>query len=697
MNYKSVLISFGSLLAVGVLAGVIFFSTGDRDSVPDLSTLEGLPPAEIESKLDPVLGRDLLEDNQVVELIQWLFLNQPDLGESLLRRHAYAVAGMPTHVGEASWKLVRSGGETASLRLLSVGRDLFPNSPRILSMIGIVNLLANQPIQARQFLEEAYRWDAEDTLTNYYLGGLLINSDKISDRARGKTAMWKVLKSDDARLSELAGLLLLANEAVPFIETEFHEILEVLKNRNTFRRDNENLNVEALRFLINRFVPVLPEEALELGQLLLQFPGSSIEDRLGVIELAQNQERTVLAGTLLDEIDATALPDESPLALRYERALAINAIAAGRHEEGLAILLRQIEHEENPDLLRQSLERALRYEVSVDAERSLLRGFLELPVENPFISLRVLRRLTEISPLRERDYHAYAATQLLSLAPVEVSQWLSSRGNPELAIKTLHALEEPASPKAKGLALVESHLANKDTASAQQALEEAWPDFSPPLANYLQARIHFQADDKEAAIENWIAARDAAAAGDDFQLLKNIGFLALELEQHMNALQSIYTAFASGIPFEEQQLLSLLQLAIDYGTLTQTMAVCEHLVSAYPERSIYQNNLAYFHFLAEESVEESVQVMRNLVKDYPDINQYKLTLAFGLLKAGRSNEASRLIQSTNVDWEEAGTRGQMIYASVLAASDQRLAAEGLIQNLDTASLLPEERALLESF
>jgi len=695
MNVKAILISILTVLLLGAAAVVVFFASGEDAPSIDLSKLDEMTTEAVEARVGPLLAQDGLKDAQVVKVLHWLFANQPGLGESLLREHAFSVSGMPEHVGEAGWRLIRDDKGEASLQLLSIGRELFPNNPHILSMLGIVNVLGDRPIQARQFLEEAYRWDDSNALTNYYLGGLLIRSTSISDRARGKSAMWKVLKGEDARLSELAGLLLLTNDEIPFIEPEYREVLDVLEEHNAFRTENENLSAEALRFILNRLVRVLPAEALELGQLLVAYPDSTIEDRLGVVELAQNQGQTDIAGDMLERIDPVNIPEDSDLALRYERARAIHAVSEGQFDTGVALILEQIGREKNPDLLRQAIERALQFDISIDAEVSLLRGFLELPVENPIISLRVLRRLTEISPLRESEYHAYAVENLLPKAPVIVSQWLAFRGKADLAIAALQELESNSSEI--NLALVESYLAEEKTEAAQAVLDEAWNAFSPARANYLQARLHHQAGESGKAIEHWIAARDAAAVGSDFELLKNLGFLALELEQHMNALQSTYTAFSSGIPFTEQQVLSLMGLAIEYGTLNQTMELCKHLASEHPEHAVYQNNLAYFQFLAEEDVDKAVEVMRELVEDYPDINQYKLTLAFGLLKAGRTNEASRLIQSTSIDWEEAGIRGQMIYAAVLAASDQRLAAEGLIQNMDTSTLLPEEKALLESF
>jgi tetratricopeptide (TPR) repeat protein len=200
----------------------------------------------------------------------------------------------------------------------------------------------------------------------------------------------------------------------------------------------------------------------------------------------------------------------------------------------------------------------------------------------------------------------------------------------------------------------------------------------------------------EEAIERWKAAQNAALSGNSFPIMKNLGFLALELDQPVNALQALYTAFNAGIEFSQNQLGRLLQLTLENGSLNQTIKVAEALRDNYPEEPVHQNNLAYFRFLANISLEDSVETMRQLVEEYPDVNQYRLTLALGLLKLGRNNEAKRLLDSTSIDWNQAGTRGKMIYAAVLAANNQRVVAEGLIANIEFEDLIPEEQALLES-
>jgi len=177
--------------------------------------------------------------------------------------------------------------------------------------------------------------------------------------------------------------------------------------------------------------------------------------------------------------------------------------------------------------------------------------------------------------------------------------------------------------------------------------------------------------------------------------MKNLGFLSLELEQPVNALQSLYAAFTAGIPFSPNQANSLIALTLRYGNLKQSISVANYLYDSYPGEPIYLNNLAYFKFLAGEDLDKFVDLLRPLAKNYSDILNYRMTLGLGLLKSGRHNEAMRLMQSPPIDFNKTSTQGQVIYAAILIANNQQFVAEGLISSINQDELIPEESALIE--
>jgi hypothetical protein len=150
------------------------------------------------------------------------------------------------------------------------------------------------------------------------------------------------------------------------------------------------------------------------------------------------------------------------------------------------------------------------------------------------------------------------------------------------------------------------------------------------------------------------------------------------------------------VGFSEDEASQLLSLNLRYGSLIQSIQIAESLADKYSSNPDNINNLAYFNFLLNRNLDQSLEISRNLTTKYPAVYSYKLTLALGLLKNGRTNEASRLIDDSRIELTSLGSRGKMIYAAILAANGQEAIARGLVQNIDMSELIPEEAALIES-
>jgi tetratricopeptide (TPR) repeat protein len=335
-------------------------------------------------------------------------------------------------------------------------------------------------------------------------------------------------------------------------------------------------------------------------------------------------------------------------------------------------------------------------ELPLSVEGPFLKLYLKLPVDNVPTSISVLSRLVKIEPLETADWIDYAIRNLLEKDPVLVGSWLTDVDASEAVIGTLSAKLPAISPD-ECLILVNAYLSEEDAAQAQATLDATKGLLDPVVEAYLLSQILLLNGDREGAIVYWDEAHQGLLGSNRFPMMKNLGILALKLDQPVNGMQSLYTALTAGIPFSQQLAGQLIELTLKYGSLRQSTQVAEYLANTYSDSVIHKNNLAYFKFLAEEQVEENVEVMRELVDGYPDVPQFRLTLALGLVKAGRTNEANRLLKSTDINWDTTSTRGLLIYAVVLAASDQRTLSEGLVQNIDMDELIPEEKALLEAF
>jgi hypothetical protein len=686
-----------AVAAFAILVGIVIIQqVGREEGDYTLSEFQDVSSEQLREKIEWVFRESRLPKGEEVEFLTWLFEAHAQLADDVVRVYGRNVPGLARFMSETSWQLLEKQNTNAAVIVAGTAATTFPNNPEVQGIRGIINVLAGRQELALRFLEESALRQPDNPRVNFYLGGLLVMSEKISDRTRGKTLLMNVLESDADELSKLSGFILLSNLEIPLIESEIRQIFEKIEEADAFRTDNPDFNSDALRNILTRLVPVLPDDALNVADILLTLPESTRGDTFATIELAQQLGLTDKADDLLERLE---VPEEEDGAIyrRFMRIQAVQLIAQEKFAEGIDIILRQTESDtQDYAALIQTMNQALNMDLPIAEEVRLLKGYLELPIEDPARSVAVLRRLVEIDPLREDQRIEYARTKLLQLDPILVGQWMMERGASEAVLEALRK-EDGSLTESEYMVLIEASLANNALDQAQKFLEESRSQLSPTVSNFLQCRILSLQGEPDEAFHFWMLAHDSALMGNDYQLLKNLGFIALELNQRQNALQSMYNAFDSGIPFTIEQAQQLLQLTLEMGTLAQTLPVAEFLATRNPDNPTHQNNLAYFNFLAEKDVDASVDIMRELIDDYPDIYQFRLTLALGLIKAGRTNEASRLVQTTNINWQEAGTRGQMIYAVVLAATNQRVVAEGLVSNLDKSSLLPEERALLAEF
>lgn len=640
--------------------------------------------------IDTALQQGRLPVGQETKILGWLFTEDPQKAARTLRPFQRSVANLPRHLSDTAWELFLNGSTDSGVAALRLARDLYPNDPDVLGISGVIAYRSGEREAARTLLNEAVSWGLDRPVVTFYLGGLLVQSDSAADRLRGKQLLLKVLESATADYAERAGLALLTNRTVALIPEEIRTVYETLAERNVFTGDNPNLPAPALRLLANRLAPTLPEAALQMAELLLESPDSTQEDHLGFIRLAQDMGEMAKAREWMDKLPEDALQSPAGHLLTI-----VQQFLEEKYSTALQGLRKQVNSNPAQEGLRDAFRSILQRDLPVGTESDILELYLLLP-ELPYLSaLYAVDRLLAISPLQTEEWVQYAIEQLLPRKTLSTGEWLLLKDQAEPLIRELEERGELS--RDETLALLKAYLQEEQAPQAEQLLQESRSRFDTTIASFFEARVYHQLDQPERAFNAWMDAERGATASDRFPLLKQLGFLALEMGRSINALQTLQTAFSAGMDFSEREAARLLQLSLDYGTLAQTIPIAAYLAEKFPQNPVHINNLAYFHFLDERNLEEGIASMEKLVEEYPERQAYRLTLALGLLKAGSFNKANRLIESGQIDWNEVGERGQLIYAAVLAANDQRVVAQGLLQNIDPENLIPEERALMPSF
>lgn len=691
--------AIASILAALVAGGtVLFLVTRDNDSTPDAfepALLESVSEERAALLIEGWLTGEVWNDGETIDFIKWIFINRTEEAEQVLKGGRSLPGSLPELLASAGFELLQERENVGAIRLISASRIAFPNDPHVLGLTGVAAILAGRKQEALQFLNQAETWRRDIPMVDFYLGGLLIESEIAADRARGKALLDRVVQKRHTKFSELAALTLLADRRVPLQGAEYRRIFDQLKQKGALRPDNSNLNLDVLRILLNRTLAFYPAEVMLLADLMAGFPGASRADLIGLARLAQAQGELKQAEQLLERIgDPEEIPEGSAERRSLSIALATQMLVRNQPDEGVQLLATLVKEQPDDPSLAETFSSILDLELSLQTEREVLELVLQLKQVPVQTILAALSRLIEIDPIRAESRRQFAIATFLEAFPSATGAWLIQNDGAEDLATVLMAKENTS--EAETSILIEALLAETRAQEALNQLELRSDSLQPVMRSYLASRSLTLLGQTEAALEKWRETHNMALSSDAFPMVKNLGMLAIQLEQPVTALQTLYSAFSAGIPFTEEQAQILLGLTLGHGSLLQSIRVAEYLENRYPTQPRHKNNLAYFKFLADEDLDQQVDIMREICDEYPEVVEYRLTLALGLLKVGRKNEAARLIQNTQINWNQADNRAQFIYAIILAANNQRVVAQGLLQNIDQEDLIPEERALLET-
>lgn len=145
------------------------------------------------------------------------------------------------------------------------------------------------------------------------------------------------------------------------------------------------------------------------------------------------------------------------------------------------------------------------------------------------------------------------------------------------------------------------------------------------------------------------------------------------------------------------ELVMLEHRAHDTAGLRQTL---EEMARFYPDDAVVQNDLLYIGFLLGDGGPEKIAAARALQAKNPDYLSFRMTLALGLLKAGKPADALGVLadvaQST---WplpyaHDQGNDWNAVYEGILRANGQLERANQIERAINPAELLPEEDDLL---
>ena len=688
---------FGSVLAAIAILTPSFSEARKVEEVFEHSAWEQSTAAEKGDLFTEILETGILPPGHEIPLLKWYFIegfSGAGAGEEALEK-IKDTPRLPRHLKRTALELVEKGETAAAQRSMEFALGTFPHHSAVLEAHGILLARAGRTDQARDFLERASYLGQTGYLANFHLGGILLQSSRAVDRTRGKILLLGALEGDDPGMDLEIAISLFTNPRIHLTEDEIQQLYQILSENPFFNLNR--LTPEMMRIVIRRLQRAMPGKAYEFSKWLVESPRSTVEDRILHIRLARKSGNTRAIAELLhavsNEQDASLSSHDLQL-VQIEKA--ISAAEDGRYAEAHKILHAMTDSADENRSLPDALKAILSTALPPSEEEKFLKLYLELPVRNLPLRLHVLDRLLEIAPAEQEHWFQYAVDHLLDMDPVLVGAWLQRSGAGGVVLTRFQSVPAQQLTTGQLMALFNVLLEKGEAGKAKEILKDQRNDLQKGLLHLLQIHLLLVENRTGEAQKLWDKARDSILAEGEYHALKPLGALAFELNRPRDGFLVMMNALLAGVSFSEDQLRRINELALQHGTLKQAIYIANELLQLAPDDPLYKNNLAYFLYLEGNVTESSLNSMRALVEEHPEIIQYRLTLALGLLRSGQPLKAQKLLESNSFEWGNLSPQGQMIYAVVLAENGEQSVAKGLVSQLDAEEFLAEEKALLET-
>ncbi len=313
-----------------------------------------------------------------------------------------------------------------------------------------------------------------------------------------------------------------------------------------------------------------------------------------------------------------------------------------------------------------------------DPKAALLAWELEMrldPTASEQILLRAMER-AQAQPVTEK---------------LETGRWFNQRKQPG---KTLELIGEEAA-----MARRDAFLVRADA----MALENRWAELDewlarrnvplePVVVHAFRARVAVAMENEPAAAAHWARALQEAARQPDY-----LWFMAGYAEKlgRVELAAACYQRLAGMTDHARTAYLAWLRL-LERENLTRDMhMLLQHMASRYPNDAVVLNDFAHVSLLLGSDTVDALKIGESLVREQPQVAASRVTLALGLVRTGKGQEAWALFQG--FPEKERWQSGWRVVGALAAdAAGEKEAARELVEGLRLDNLKPEERALLRA-
>jgi hypothetical protein len=217
-----------------------------------------------------------------------------------------------------------------------------------------------------------------------------------------------------------------------------------------------------------------------------------------------------------------------------------------------------------------------------------------------------------------------------------------------------------------------------------------------PVALMFQARAARETGDRTTAEALW--SRAISEAGERREVLWFMGRYAEKLGENSLAL-AVYRRLARLSGEEAPATRAMIRLLQQSGQTRDLRNLLAETSARTPHDPAPRNDLAYLNLLLGENIESSLQTAHELVRSQPTFLSYRVTLALGLLKTNRPDEALSLLQVLPHErWMQSDIPDawKTVYVAALARQKSSASqADQIRATIQFSKLRDEERALLD--
>lgn len=565
-----------------------------------------------------------------------------------------------------------------------------PGHDSILPLRGKLAIVQRRYQDAISLFEELLSAGSASDEVKLALGQLLSRSESELDRTRAKVILLDAAEGKPPAATN-AMLYIVSSGAVEMSPADWTRFFDLGMEKGFLNWPSVEENLPLLRRLMVLAAHYAPDLAPAIVERRVEHPEAGTPDFIDGAMIAQQERNLRRAEQLLESVPAEDQDSVGVLMLRAHQL-----ILEGRPDAGMVELERVLN--EHPDeraalpLLRE-LANAPEGTLSVREQTTLLELISKHPAATLEDRFAAYEGLLELRPLRGQEILREVFDRLGDKAPRQVASWFLNHGAPEFAEELITPERARTHGNLFELRLV-ALLRQEKLEAAEAMLDNRPPNLPTMLVTTGRLRLAMARRDLDKAREHWEAA---VALADRQGLLPYFGTLAnmaLDFEARDLAQRAFQLAFERGAPLAETDWLTFTGLASDSLPLESQQAIAEAALRAYPNNPVFINNVCYLQLLRGLSRRENLLRMEELVDEHPNIDAFRVTLGLAYLKNDRANMAVRTLERIEMDWTPAGASAQAIYLAALAEGNRRDMAVNFARNVDTASLLPEERELI---